>query len=666
MTPAQYFFRARHSLATALSLLIACVVFLATPNVHAQKRDQSLEKMLEKAEIQGEKATKQPVGRSSVKQVNLDVNWRLFKRVLDKGEDGSEQLRALAQDGRSFGRPQQAAYSFAVTTQAGRQEAPDAAYSLFESAQDLAPRFPYPHFAEARWIIMNDPGQFTRAAVAYADGVKAGTEWADMLFPWSLKLLLYALLAFFSASLLFMLGQVIRQFGTVAYDIARVLPRGFSSNQAVVILVGLALVPGLLLQSPLIAALTFLAIASVPQRLHERAITALVFGSLIMLPAVEKWMTNLATYQGSEAQLLFRVQHTGCKDACLEDLNSRLEKSPDNELLRYTVLLAEYRTGKRKSVERVAEEALSHEWSPSVKPYAQTLGGAALVARAKTDEAIEVLQEARYGVPESAAPLFNVMRAHQMNDSVDEASAALTEASSREVSRVNRFLSYERRDVNSYLMVDELPTSILWKQHLASEPQMRPIQPFWRSLAGPKIPFEQGAPLGWLGLIILGLGAPLALGRKTSTPCPRCGLPRDPKEAHEKTGNHRLCTSCYRTFVTGAGLDYHARIYNERVLGRRESMLGLARRVLSVLTPGLGHHLAGRSDVGFPLTFILTFGALLIWRPLGMIRPAQEIIWAHWAGEVVVAWILVVVGVVIALGAAGQDVEPIVAPGVKK
>jgi hypothetical protein len=180
------------------------------------------------------------------------------------------------------------------------------------------------------------------------------------------------------------------------------------------------------------------------------------------------------------------------------------------------------------------------------------------------------------------------------------------------------------------------------------------------------LPFEDAPLLGWLGLIVLGLGAPLALGRKTSTPCPKCGLPRDPKLAEAKTGNHHLCINCYKTFVTGAGLDYHARIYNERVLGRRQSLLGLARRVLSIVTPGLGHHLAGRADVGFPLTFIMVFGALLIWRPLGIVRPAQEIVWSHWAGEVVIAWVLVVIGAVIAFNAAGQDIDPIYAPGVKR
>lgn len=645
-------------------VLLGLVTFVAAP-AGAQSRDASLEKMLEKAEIQGERARLEPVPKSNVKPVNLEVNWRLFKRVLDKGEPGDEQLNALAKDGVSYGRPQQVAYAFAVTTQAMGQSDPETAYALFESAQKLAPKLPYPYLAEARWILMNDLGQFARAAAAYSRGVATGVDWADMAFPWALKLLLYVMLAFFAASLVFMIGQLVRQFGIVAFDATRVLPRGFSGNQTVVLLVGIALVPGILLQSPLIAAIALLALASVPQRLHERAITALIFGSLILLPSMETWLTNLATYQGSEAQLLFRAQHNGCKAPCLEDLTSRLEKAPDNDLLRYTVLLAEYRTGERTSVERVAEEALSHEWDPAIVGYAQNLGGAALVARAKTDEAIEVLKEARYALPESPAPVFNVMRAHQMNDRLDEATSALTEASSRDVRRVNRYLSFDRKDVNSYLMVDELPTTLFWKQHLASEPAFNPVQPFWSSLAGPKVPFEKSSLLGWIGLIVLLLGAPLAMSRKTSTPCPKCGLARDPSEAAAKTGNHRFCTSCYKTFVTGAGLDYHARIYNERVLSRRESVQSMSRRFLSIVTPGLGHHLAGRPDIGFPLTFMLVWGALLVWRPMGIIRPTQEIVWAHWAGEVVVAWILIVIGAVIALNAAGRDVYPIKAPGVK-
>ena len=143
-----------------------------------------------------------------------------------------------------------------------------------------------------------------------------------------------------------------------------------------------------------------------------------------------------------------------------------------------------------------------------------------------------------------------------------------------------------------------------------------------------------------------------------STPCPKCGLARDPRD-DKTTGAHQLCLPCYRTFVTGAGLDYRARVYNEKVLGGRSRLQSGIRRIGSIIAPGTGHHLAGRSITGFTMGTSVVLGLLLAVFPLGIVRPAQEIGSNNWGGGVTIGWLLVSIVVMITLNAALRDVEPV-------
>lgn len=646
------------------------VALILPTNVQAQQLDGHLESLLKKIDNDEANYEKEPVPPSSVDAINLDVHWRLFKRVSKSESTGVEQLEAFKRDGISLGYRNFPAYATAVQTmtaskvERGELTQQDAAL-LYQSAQALAPDLPYPTFAYSAHLLRTNLGRLPAIVSLYIDGVQQGYHWLDTRISWALKLASLALLAFLGASILFLFAQLLRNFGIVAYDFSRLLPTGFSSNQTVILAVALIIVPGLLLRSSLLSVLIMLGVLSLVQNFNERLVTLLIFGALLMLPTVDQYLSTQITWPGSEAQSVFHAQYLGCDAECEDALEQGwLDSDGADPALTYANAALKYRHGSTAKLENLlAMLDEVEDWPATMRPSVDNLYGAALVALARPDGAIERLEAARAASkeghkPTHAAASFNLMRAYQMNDQRTSASAAFDDAIRTDLATLRAHLALERRDVNSFLIVTPLPTEIFWQRHRAQAPEtVSLIAPLWRALAGPNLPLERTPLLGGVGMLIVLLGLPLATLGRTSTPCPNCGMARDPRDA-PKTGDHRYCLPCYQTFVSGSSLEYSARVHNERVSGRRERFQEFLRRALSLLMPGTGHCQAGHGLYGFGVIFGTLFGLALLWRPMGIWRAPQEILSQNWAAQQSVAWALIAIGVSVGLNAAIRGIRP--------
>lgn len=640
-------------------ILVLLGSVLASAPASAQ-RDAPMEALLEQVEGETKKVDRSPVQASSLSAVNLKVHWKLWKRVYSAQKSGTDELEALRHDGWSVGWVSQPQYAMAVAALAPSLDDPEEANMAFAGAEELAPQLPYPYLLHASYALRTTPADLPEWARAWSQGVRAGAVWPDTAFPWALKLLLYLLAASAAASLVFVVGQLLRNFQITAYDLARVMPRGFSSNQTALLLVALVVVPGLVMQSPLLSVLTTLAVVSFVQRPNERLISILAFGLIASLTYADDALIKLSRYPDSLTQRMVHAQWVTCLTGCQEEMNALAVRHPEEPYIRYTALLAAYRDGGPANMKRVVEEVDGVEWPGELIGYAHNLKGAALIGLGKPKKAMEVFQTAREELRDDAAPVFNMMRAHQMLDDADAASSALQEASSRDLDRVSWFLDLERRDTNSFVMVSNVPLPVFLEYYITKvdlpDDATSPIRPFWELLAGDVIALESTRLLGLGGIALVLLGFPLR--RRTSTPCPRCGLARDPKDG-QRTANHPYCYSCYSTFVTGATLDYDARVHNEKVLGRRERFQRMVRRFGGLLVPGLGHHSAGHAGTGFVLTVLVVFSALTIFNPYGVVRVAEELVSSNWSGQVTIAWIVFSVCVFSLLNIALRGLDPV-------
>ena len=643
----------------ALGIVVCVLLLLFSSRVAVAQGDSSMNEMLEQIGSQkGKGYDKSPVGRPTSAQVNLNVHWKLWKRMYAAGQAGEKPLAALLEDGRSLGKTNQLDYAMAVAALAAGAGDYDVGRAMFDGAQALAPQLPYPHLLQAAYVIERQPARLPHWVNPWWRGVQAGALWPDTSYPWMLKLFSYLLFGLVGACVVFVLGQFLRNFPIVAYDFARVLPSGFSSNQAALVLVALIAVPGLVLKSALASLLILLALCTLVQRPNERVISLLTFGLLAALPIADDAISRLATYPRSVAQTIVRAQWVECTAACREEIDALAIAKPDDAVIRYTALLAAYREGSPTSLQRVVEEVDAVEWPGEIVGYAHNLQGAAHVALANPRAALEVLQLARDEIRTVAAPAFNMMRAQQMMEDPDAAANSLQEAGARDIDVVAVHLELERRDVNSFLVVDALPLRLLWRyqlEHPDPATQVATIAPVWAVVAGDAISFEQTKLVGGAGMLLVLLG--FGVRRRTSTPCPRCGQARDPSE-HRKTGNHLYCVPCYSTFIMGSTLAYEVRLFNEKVLGRRQSFQRLMRRFSGLVIPGLGHQTAGHAGTGFILTLAIVFAFAIVLHPLGLVRAPQELVGTNWSGQVGLAWAVIVVCVFTLLSTAMRDLEP--------
>ena len=655
--------RGRRSSGFLALLVLLALIFPSS--AAAQDLDPDMEEAL--AEM-GQDTTvyeKTPVPASSVDRVTLDVHWRLWKRVFSEGEAGIEELEALAHDAISIGYrnlPSYATtvYSMTASKVASGELSVREGAKLYEAARKLAPDLPYPEMAYSAHLFRHNSGRMPAIVGGYKRGVEKSVRWLDTRLSWELKFTSYALLALLVALLFFLLAQILRYFGIVAYDCARLLPKGFSSNQTVILIVALVVVPGLLLRSPLVSILILLAILSLVQRVNERVVTAFFFGILLALPTIDARMSDQVAWPQSNSQQLMHAQYTFCDQECAADIESQwLESAGDDPVLTYTLALIQYRQGSQKRLSNVIELLEGRDsWPKSMQGSVENLLGATLVAQAKAQEAVAHLEKAKELDPSSPAAPFNLMRAYQMEDDGAAASAALDEAISVNLAAVRTHLGLDRRDVNSFLLVEPLAAELFWQRHREADAEpVSVISPVWSALSGPRLPLERAPLLGGIGLVIVLLSLPLYLSGRASSPCPKCGMARDPQDA-PKTANHRYCLPCYHTFVSGASLDYNARVHNEQVLGRRERFQDVMRRVLSVIMPGTGHSQAGHGLGCFVLTVLTVFGAIILVRPMGLWRPPYELFTDNWAAQKSVAWALVSIGGFFALMAATRGISP--------
>lgn len=625
--------------------------------------DARMKEMIKKVGSSTRSVDENPIQPTSVTPVNMEVHWRLWKRVATQGQPGTSELTAFRHDALSLGHYNLPVYAMAVLAIAKEAEQngadPTTVAQMYREAHRLAPNLPYAELGYASYLYRNQITELPSMIGAYVRGIQTGLQSLDTRLAWELKFIVLALVAFLGASFAFLFCQLMRYFGILAYDATRLLPHGFSSNQSVILTIALVVVPGLLLRSPLLSLLILFGLLTIFQQINERIISALICAVLIMLPTLDTHVQHMISFPDSQAQKLMHAQYFHCDADCIAQLKSDLQSLETSPLLQYTYALAVYRTGDTARYQELIPMLANRAgWPSFMQGYVDNLHAAMLIATGNPQAATPLLDQARTALPESAAPTFNKMRIAQITDQKDAAERALTEAASRDLQTVTDYVERERRDVNSFLMAPPLPLPHFWTYHTAQKlTDLSIIQPIWTSLAGERIPLGASPIFGGLGILLLISCAPFRRMQRISTPCPRCGQARDPNDS-TKMGGHHFCLPCFRTFQSGSTLEYQARIHNETVLGRRHRTQALLRRTFSLILPGSGHTLAGHAILGFTTTAILLLAALAIWQPMGIWRPPFELFTNNWIGQRTLAWIAL--GICIAIGLSGtlRDIAP--------
>ena len=660
-------------IARLLSFLVLLVLVVGTqsamgPAIGHADEVPSVEAMLQQAET-GDALPQESdaLPEASQAQTNIRLQWRIWLQSLTDGDPALDELFLLRQSAQSGGIPalphhQMALIAHLKSPEAQQAFSPQDIDDLLRRSQQLSPHLPYGSLERSRWLFEHDPTSIYQAFPAYISGLISGFEWLDTRLAWLLRLALIALIAVSATLTGFLLAQLLRYFGVTAYDGTRLLPRGFSSTQTVILLIALVLVPGLLLQSPLLSLLVLALMVMPFQQLNERFVALIFFALLAALPWIDGQVGQMASYPGSDAQHLLHASYHGCGDD--PQCRQRLETSSEggDELALLVERTEEFRQASTDDLRKLLSWLEGHSLAadPSLEAHWLNLKGATAIAIGQSEDALTSLELATQRNDQLVAPWFNKARAHQILGDDGANQRSLEQAFYRDLRRTSAHLDFDRRDPHSFLMLSHIDSNHFWAYHRRqADASPTLIRPFWEILAGPRMPFEWSTPMGLIAILLLFLTAPLYLRRKVSTPCPKCGLARDPTDS-EDTGHHHYCRPCYQTFVSGASLDYHARVHTEVTLGRRDRLQRWMRRFFSLVTPGLGHVLGGHALRGTLTFFLVLFGLFLLLfpqGPLGAWLAPLELISADWIGQRLTAYVLMAIALFVGVIGALRGIE---------
>ncbi|MEM1347625.1 MAG: hypothetical protein AAGI01_03650 [Myxococcota bacterium] len=576
------------------------------------------------------------LARTELEELNLQVDWRLFKTVLDAGGDATPNLSKVRETGTSIGHYMLPARAWSATSLIERRVRqgvmdPSEAAEAMELVEGLARELPYPTLSRAYLVGTRDIG---KAFGLWSKGIRKAAAWPETAYALQFNLIVAALLGVLLASLMYTTAHLLRYFSVFASDLLRVLPRGFSSAQAAIVIVALICVPALLMQSPLLAVFILLALFSSVQQLRERLPTLLIFSTLAALPAAEAHLSTLMSWNEAPARQWMQDQYTHCDDECTQRLVAeRDELGEPDPLLDYTLMLAHFRAGRDAQVSDLVQAEAVATWPAPLRAYGLNVLGAATLALGDTEASMPLFEQAERLDPLSPQASLNRMHVFHMLQDQEQAAAAYEVATARDEETTRWLLAREHADVNAVVFVAPAPLD-MFTEHAAANPvEVRPfIAQVWPFIAGPRIPMEWALYLGVLGVFVCLASIPLAAGRRISTVCPSCGLARDP-EAGKSSANHPYCTMCYTTLMAGASMSYDERNRNEARIHSRRSYQSGMRRLLSVI-PGAGHIFAGWANFGFLLVFLVGAGSWLAFNPHGLWRPADALLRADWFGTV--------------------------------
>jgi hypothetical protein len=237
----------------------------------------------------------------------------------------------------------------------------------------------------------------------------------------------------------------------------------------------------------------------------------------------------------------------------------------------------------------------------------------------------------------------------------------LTSANHRDLFAVSARLDIRRRDNNSFLLVEALPPGHFWQaftQRPREVVEVPIVGQMWPYLAGPSIPLGYATGLGLLGFLLAVTGTSLVAQRKTSSPCHRCGMARDPDDV-DITEGHPDCLLCYQTFVGGVSLDFGTKRAAKQLLSSRAGTQDMMRRLGAALMPGAGHSLAGHAVLGFTLSLLTMLGALILYAPQGIWRGPVDLMGLDWTGITTLGLPLLIAGVLPSLIAAARGISAV-------
>jgi tetratricopeptide (TPR) repeat protein len=496
------------------------------------------------------------------------------------------------------------------------------AVELCSSAKMLAPGLPYGYFALAKVYWSRSKLRIDRVLAEYVRGFFAFTENFELTF---IKFTDFFFLIGRSILLAFLLYSFIlflKYFPSLIEGLARNFKAELFQIIPVVLKIVIILLPFFLQLNLTWAFMYWSLLCWVSLEKRERIMLCIFLILLIYIPWTMNIYSNFLDHSANAPLNIYKANEEMWNKGIKKDLIRRLEATPRDIRILFTLGLINKREGNYPEAERYFKRVISEDSSAA---EAMTNLANVYLAMGNVDQAIELNSKAIDLKPQKASFHFNRHRAiSKKSTTLVKTDPSMERATQLNPQLIQYYLKIETGNMNRFVIDETLSALNLWKgviYHLMGKwidpggvvsVWVRPLTGRWRFVS----------PLLFLCmLVIFSIWARRKGGMRK---CSLCGSPSR-RVYPRKVEGDLICMGCYRLFVKKEGLNPKIKvkkITQARGYRKKEELIS---RILSLFSLGGGHVWRNCTIRGAILLVIFSMFILRIVHWHGSIRNSEVI-----------------------------------------
>ncbi len=358
------------------------------------------------------------------------------------------------------------------------------------------------------------------------------------------------------------------------------------------------------------AALWLLLFWNYGRRADRTVILTLLFLLLLLPTGIRTYASLLGSLQGKGMSEILRAHNGNWNEETYQKTVSLLRRNPEDLELIGAAGLMEKRMGRFAEAEEHFGQMLRLD--PRSGAAWNNLGNVYLATQ-RLDQAVEAYQKAAVLEPSRGEPHYNLAQAYLLRLRMKEAGAELERAQTLQGKLISYYAKTSSRNPNRLLIDRTIDPLRVWQRALTpSADDEEAARGLWGMIWG-NLPLERGEMAAAALLVLVGMfhlaGKRLSLIR----PCERCGNLICSRCARSRVMGNQ-CVQCLNAFAAKPSLDPKAIKKKLADVARHQSRLASFPTRISLLLPGWGHLVRGRSAGGTLILFLfIIFVTLLFW-----------------------------------------------------
>lgn len=510
-----------------------------------------------------------------------------------------------------------------------REEAQDSAMTieLARTAVDLAPDLPAAQFGLAHAFFSADPSEVGRYFDAFQTGLSRMVAdpryWKPMLGDLGAALLL-ALLATAIAVVVVLAARRVRYF---LYDFHFFFPQAAARWQSTVVGVILLSLPWVLRLGIVPALLVLFAALTLYLTRAERAIVALLIGTLGLLPLAGAWLVERTTFAGTSTETVWQLEDgsLGAAQVASEVRHRANEGKATFEEL-FALGTYEARRGELEVAAARLRDALK---AREGNPYALTNLANVLFLQGDVENPKQLYEQAAKAAPTLGAPMWNLgqlyrrrvqLKGEAAAAEVDLGNSAIAEARAREPSFASRpEPTLEKSFANGVLVWAQVPAAAMSDAKATPESIERVRSQLTVMLVGDVSEPMSFVYPGALALLLFMLGF-MGNRLEVARVCAKCGRPASKRGDPELSQGSLMCSQCVNVFAKKGVVQPSIKVRKQIEVARYQTRTDRMSYILGLLCSGMGHVFKGLPIRGTLYAFVFLFLVSLFIMRNGMLR----------------------------------------------